>query len=308
MDRMICIAGPTASGKTALSVALAKALGGEIVSCDSMQVYRGMDIGTAKPTLEERQGIAHHLLDVADPGEPFSVGKYVELADAAVQDILRRGRLAIVVGGTGLYMDSLILGRRFAVPSTGQRAKLERLADERGIDDILSMLQKADPETAARLHPSDRKRIIRAMEVFLETGTPISRHDALSREQPPRYEPLWLGIRFASRAELYARIERRVDEMLRQGLLGEVEALLARGLDPNATALQAIGYKELVPVVRGETDLDTAVALLKQSSRRYAKRQLTWFGKNERIRWLRAEEEILPQALSIVHASTDFDK
>ena len=308
MDRMICIAGPTASGKTALSVALAKALGGEIVSCDSMQVYRGMDIGTAKPTLEERQGIAHHLLDVADPGEPFSVGKYVELADAAVQDILRRGRLAIVVGGTGLYMDSLILGRRFAVPSTGQRAKLERLADERGIDEILSMLQKADPETAARLHPSDRKRIIRAMEVFLETGTPISRHDALSREQPPRYEPLWLGIRFASRAELYARIERRVDEMLRQGLLGEVEALLARGLDPNATALQAIGYKELVPVVRGETDLDTAVALLKQSSRRYAKRQLTWFGKNERIRWLRAEEEILPQALSIVHASTDFDK
>ena len=308
MDRMICIAGPTASGKTALSVALAKALGGEIVSCDSMQVYRGMDIGTAKPTLEERQGIAHHLLDVADPSEPFSVGKYVELADAAVQDILRRGRLAIVVGGTGLYMDSLILGRRFAVPSTGQRAKLERLADERGIDEILSMLQKADPETAARLHPSDRKRIIRAMEVFLETGTPISRHDALSREQPPRYEPLWLGIRFASRAELYARIERRVDEMLRQGLLGEVEALLARGLDPNATALQAIGYKELVPVVRGETDLDTAVALLKQSSRRYAKRQLTWFGKNERIRWLRAEEEILPQALSIVHASTDFDK
>ena len=308
MDRMICIAGPTASGKTALSVALAKALGGEIVSCDSMQVYRGMDIGTAKPTLEERQGIAHHLLDVADPGEPFSVGKYVELADAAVQDILRRGRLAIVVGGTGLYMDSLILGRRFAVPSTGQRAKLERLADERGIDEILSMLQKADPETAARLHPSDRKRIIRAMEVFLETGTPISRHDALSRQQPPRYEPLWLGIRFASRAELYARIERRVDEMLRQGLLGEVEALLARGLDPNATALQAIGYKELVPVVRGETDLDTAVALLKQSSRRYAKRQLTWFGKNERIRWLRAEEEILPQALSIVHASTDFDK
>ena len=308
MDRMICIAGPTASGKTALSVALAKALGGEIVSCDSMQVYRGMDIGTAKPTLEERQGIAHHLLDVADPGEPFSVGKYVELADAAVQDILRRGRLAIVVGGTGLYMDSLILGRRFAVPSTGQRAKLERLADERGIDEMLSMLQKADPETAARLHPSDRKRIIRAMEVFLETGTPISRHDALSRQQPPRYEPLWLGIRFASRAELYARIERRVDEMLRQGLLGEVEALLARGLDPNATALQAIGYKELVPVVRGETDLDTAVALLKQSSRRYAKRQLTWFGKNERIRWLRAEEEILPQALSIVHASTDFDK
>ena len=307
-DRIICIAGPTASGKTALSVALAKALDGEIVSCDSMQVYRGMDVGTAKPTLAERQGVPHHLLDVADPAEPFSVGRYVELADAAVQDILRRGKIALVVGGTGLYMDSLILGRQFAVPSTGQRARLERLADERGIGEVYAQLQAADPVTAARLHLSDRKRIIRAMEVFLETGTPISRHDALSRQQPPRYDPLWLGIRFADRAVLYERIERRVDEMLRQGLLEELRALLRRGLDPGCTALQAIGYKELLPVVRGECDLASAVSLLKQSSRRYAKRQLTWFGRNERIRWLRAEEEILPQALEIIHASTDFDR
>ena len=307
-DRIICIAGPTASGKTALSVALAKRLGGEIVSCDSMQVYRGMDVGTAKPTVEERQGVPHRLLDVADPSEPFSVGKYVALADEAVQDILSRGKLALIVGGTGLYMDSLILGRQFAVPSTGQRARLERLADEQGIGAVYKMLQEADPETAARLHLSDRKRIIRATEVFLETGKPISVHDAETRLRPPRYDPLWLGIRFRDRAALYERIERRVDEMLRQGLLDEVRTLLDRGLDPGATALQAIGYKELVPVVRGETDLDSAVLLLKQSSRRYAKRQLTWFGRNERIHWLRAEEEILPQALEIIHASTDFDK
>ncbi len=241
MDRrIICVAGPTASGKTGLAVALAKVLDGEVVSCDSMQIYRGMDVGTAKPTKAEMQGIPHHLLDVADPGEEFSVGRYVELADAAVQDILARGKTALICGGTGLYMDSLILGRQFAVPRTGKREALEKLADAQGTEAVLRQLAEADPETAARLHPNDRKRIIRALEVYLETGKPLSRHDAESRLQPPRYDPLWLGLRFEDRAVLYERIERRVDRMLEEGLTEEVRSLLDRGVDPRTTAMQAL--------------------------------------------------------------------
>lgn len=287
MKSIICICGPTASGKTGLAVALAQRLDGEVVSCDSMQIYRGMDVGTAKPTAEEMQGVPHHLLDVADPDESFSVSRYVELADRAVQDILARGKVAIVAGGTGLYMDSLMLGRAFApLPETGKRQALEQEAMERGIEPLLARLREVDPDAAARLHPSDRKRIIRALEVFAETGKTITQHNEESRRLPPKYDPIRLGLTFEPRQLLYDRIDRRVEQMVAQGLVHEVEALLERGISPHATAMQAIGYKEMVGFLQGESTLDEAVALIQQGSRRYAKRQLTWFRRNPEVRWL----------------------
>ena len=287
MDKIICVVGPTASGKTALAVELAKAYDGEVVSCDSMQVYKYMDIGTAKPTEEEMQGIAHHMIGVADPAEPFSAGKYVEMADRCLQDILSRGKTCIVCGGTGLYADSLIAGREFSpMPSTGKREALEREADESGTEALLERLRTIDPTAAARLHPADRKRIIRALEVFAETGTTITEHDALSRQIPAKYHPVWLGIDFAQRSELYRRIDLRVERMLCAGLPEEIEALLARGIPKNATALQAIGYKEFIAAMQGEMTMEQAAGLVKQRSRNYAKRQLTWFRRNPALHWL----------------------
>lgn len=300
-DRIICLAGPTASGKTRMSIALAKALDGEVVSCDSMQIYRTMDIGTAKPTAEEMDGVRHHMLDVAEPDEPFSVGKYVEMADACVQDILSRGKTVILAGGTGLYMDSLIAGRSFApIPATGKREALERQAEEAGIEPLLARLREIDPESAARLHPSDRRRIIRALEIYQETGVTMTEHDRLTRLVPPRYHPVWLGMTFRDRAELYARIDLRVGQMLEQGLLDEVRALLARGIPATATAMQAIGYKELTGALRGEESVDEAVRLICQRSRNYAKRQLTWFRRNREIFWL---EQTLPLDFSAIFES-----
>lgn len=311
MNNIICIAGPTASGKTGLGVTLAEQLNGEVVSCDSMQIYRRMDIGTAKPTTEEMRGIVHHMLDVAEPDEDFSVSRYVEMADACVQDILSRGKTAIICGGTGLYMDSLIAGRTFApFPSTGQRELLETYADEHGIEAVYDMLKDADPETAERLHLSDRKRIIRAMEVFLETGMPISWHNAQSKLIPPKYEPLWLAIEDTDRQTLYDRIDRRVDRMFADGLEAEVQSLLDSGVPAGCTAMQAIGYKETAAALRGECTRQQAIDAIKQGSRRYAKRQLTWFRRNENIRWLKRHgaEDISAKALEIVQNSTDFDK
>ena len=291
MNNLICICGPTASGKTGLSIALAKKLDGEVVSCDSMQIYRGMDVGTAKPDAAEMDGVPHHLLDVAEPGEDFSVGRYVKLADAAIADIHSRGRTAIVCGGTGLYMDSLIRGETCAAPSRpAQREYVEHIAEEKGMQFLYDMLKDADPETAEKLHVSDRKRIIRAMEVFLVTGMPLSYHNAQSKQRPPKYEPCWLGITFRDRAKLYARVDARVDAMMEQGLEAEVRGLLDRGIDPNTTAMQAIGYKELAAALRGECSVDQAVARIKQASRNYAKRQLTWFRRNEQIHWLYGDE------------------
>lgn len=305
---IICVVGPTASGKTALAVGLAQALDGEVISCDSMQIYRGMDVGTAKPAPQEMQGIPHHMLDVCDPWEAFSVSRFVAMADPILQDILRRGKTAILAGGTGLYIDSLVAGRSFApMPATGQRERLEALADEAGTEAVLQLLQTVDPESAARLHPADRKRIIRACEVYLETGQTISQHNAQTRLQPPRYDPVWLGLDFADRRDLYARINRRVDRMLADGLLQETAELLAAGVPDTATAMQAIGYKELVPVLRGTADLGDAVELMKRSSRRYAKRQLTWFRRNAAVHWLHQEAEPDPaavcrQALDVIAA------
>ena len=299
-DRIVCVVGPTASGKTWLSIELAKALDGEVISCDSMQIYRGMDIGTAKPTPEEMQGVRHHMIDIAAPDEDFSVGRYVEMADACVQDVLARGKTAIIAGGTGLYVDSLIAGRSFApYPSTGKREALERRAETEGVETLHRELAAVDPETAARLPLADRRRIVRALEVYQETGKTITEHNEETKKVPPRYRPVWLGMTFADRADLYARIDRRVEEMLRLGLEDEVRRLLAHGIPPQATAMQAIGYKELAGAVSGQTSMEEAIALIQQRSRNYAKRQLTWFRRNPEIFWL---EQTLPLDLPATFA------
>ena len=306
MNNIICVAGPTASGKTALAVELAKEFDGEVVSCDSMQVYKRMDIGTAKPTEEEKQGIIHHMLDVAEPWEDFSVSRYCAMATPIVDDILARGKTAIVAGGTGLYMDSLIRGNDFApFPATGMREKLEKQADEQGMEAMLALLASIDPDSAARLHLKDRKRIIRALEVYYETGETITAHNLKTQAIPPKYTPLWLGLDFADRADLYKRIDLRVQIMLEQGLVEEIRSLLAEGIPPKATSLQAIGYKEFVDALCGSGSLEEAAALVQQSSRHYAKRQLTWFRRNKNIHWLtrkigESNEEILNRARRLV--------
>ena len=298
MNNIICIAGPTASGKTALAVELAKELNGEVVSCDSMQVYKRMDIGTAKPSAEEMQGIPHHMLDVAQAWEDFSVSRYCAQAAPIVDDIIARGRTAIIAGGTGLYMDSLIRGNAFApFPSTGVREALEKRAEAEGTQSLLSELAQIDPESAGRLHPSDRKRIIRALEVYRETGITITEHNRRTREIPPKYRPIWLGLDFSDRAALYRRIDRRVEIMLEAGLLEEIRSLLESGIPESCTAMQAIGYKEFLPVLRGERALCDAAAEVCQSSRRYAKRQLTWFRRNQAIHWIVREEDGIPDEI-----------
>ncbi len=306
MNNIICIAGPIASGKTALSIALADELGGEIVSCDSMQVYKFMDIGTAKPTLQERRGIPHHMIDVCDPREDFSVGKYCQMAAPIVDSILARGKTAIIVGGTGLYMDSLIRGNNFApFPATGRREELEALADAQGIEAVIARLREVDPESAAKLHPSDRKRIIRAMEVYLETGISITEHNRATKEIPPRYTPIWFALEDADRQDLYARIDRRVEIMLAEGLEAEIRALLQSGVPEKATSMQAIGYKEFVDALAGRCSMEAACTTVQQASRNYAKRQLTWFRRNKSIHWLTRKKgettgEILTKARQIL--------
>ena len=298
MNQIICIAGPTASGKTALAVELAKTLNGEVISCDSMQVYKGMDIGTAKPTEEEMQGVPHHMLSVAEPWEDFSVSRYCAMATPILEDILAREKTAIIAGGTGLYMDSLIRGNDFApFPSTGMREKLESQAEEKGMEAMLSLLHSIDPESAARLHLKDRKRIIRALEVYYETGETITAHNKKTQALPPRYEPLWLGLDFANRQDLYDRIDKRVDVMLAQGLISEIQALLCAGISPDCTALQAIGYKEFVGALAGNGTVAEAADQVRQASRHYAKRQLTWFRRNPQIHWLTREKADAPDKI-----------
>ena len=286
--QILCVVGPTASGKTKLSIELAKRYDGEVLSCDSMQIYRGMTIGTAKPTAEEMDGVPHHMIDVADPGEAFSVSRYVEMADPILQDILARGKTCVIVGGTGLYVDSLIAGRSFApFPETGKRQELERLAAEQGIDAVLDILRRHDPDSAARLHPSDRRRIIRAAEVWLETGKTITQHNKETQALPPKYTGAWIGMDFLDRAALYGRIDRRVELMLEDGLAEEVQTLLQSGVPKTATSLQAIGYKELIAAMEGRCSMAEAVEAIQRESRRYAKRQLTGFRRNPGIHWIR---------------------
>ena len=306
MNSILCLAGPTASGKTALAVELAKELDGEVVSCDSMQVYRRMDIGTAKPSREEMQGIPHHMIDVAEPDEDFSVSRYCAMAAPIVDDIVARGKTAIIAGGTGLYMDSLIRGNDFApFPSTGVREQLEAEADEVGLPAMLARLREIDPDTADRVF--DRKRILRALEVYLETGETITEHNRKTRLIPPKYTPLWLGLDFADRGELYRRIDKRVDIMLEMGLMEEIRSLLDSGIPEKCTAMQAIGYKEFVNALEGREPLSQAAEEVKKASRHYAKRQLTWFRRNPAVRWLVRSgddgREILTSARQIIRDS-----
>ena len=310
MNNIICIAGPTASGKTALAVELAKMFNGEVVSCDSMQIYRRMDIGTAKPSPDEMQGIPHHMIDVAEPDEDFSVSKYCEMATPIVDDIIARGKTAIIAGGTGLYMDSLIKGNDFApFPATGHRQRLEEKLNAVGLDGMLAELSAIDPDAAERSQRNPR-RVIRALEVYYETGETITSHNLRTQAIPPRYIPLWLGLDFEPRQLLYDRIDLRVELMLEMGLMDEIKSLLSSGIPEKATALQAIGYKEFVAALAGCGTVEEAADEVRQSSRRYAKRQLTWFRRNPGMNWLirregTSTEEIIEMARQLV---LGFDK
>lgn len=297
LNKVISVVGPTASGKTALGVALAQRFHGEVVSFDSMQIYRRMDIGTAKPTQEEMQGIPHHMIDVAEPEENWSVARYVEAAVPVVEDILSRGKTPILVGGTGLYVDSLLSGRSFAVQATGWREKLQAQAKAEGILPLLEELRQVDPEAAARLHPADEKRIIRALEVWHETGQTITQHNRQTQALPPRYQAVTIGLNFADRTDLHQRVARRVDEMVKRGLYDEIRDLLASGVPENCTAMQAIGYKEIVAAMKNGTSLDEAAEEVKLRTRQYAKRQLTWFRRNPETNWYFWQKEPDFQAL-----------
>lgn len=286
--KILIITGPTATGKTRLSVELAKNLGGEVVSADSMQIYRGMDIGTAKVTNDEMQGVAHHMIDVADPMEDYSVSRYVAEATACIEDILSRGKLPIVAGGTNLYIDSLVRGLDFAQTQEDKalREELNAQYDALGGEAMLSRLSEFDPERAAKLHASDKRRIVRAIEIFTLTGETMTEHDRKTQLLPPRFDTMKVALTFFDREMLYSRINSRVDIMVRQGLFDEVQTLLDNGLSPESTAMQAIGYKEPAAYLRGEISRDEAIELIKLSSRRYAKRQLTWLRRDEAVRWI----------------------
>ncbi|MBR0040145.1 MAG: tRNA (adenosine(37)-N6)-dimethylallyltransferase MiaA [Oscillospiraceae bacterium] len=282
--QIVVVAGPTATGKTALGILLAQRYGGEIVSADSMQIYRRMDVGTAKATPQERAAVRHHMLDVAEPWENYSVSRYVEEASRCCEDILRRGKLPILVGGTGLYIDSLLSGRDFAGREEGDGKVREELCaryDAEGGEALLRELASFDPERAAKLHPGDRRRIVRAIEIYRLTGETISAHDRRTQALPPRYESARIHLNYRERADLYARIDARVDAMVKNGLFDEVASLLGEGVSPACTAMQAIGYKEAAAALRGETSRPEAIDAIKQNSRRYAKRQLTWFSRTE---------------------------
>ncbi len=283
------ITGPTATGKTRLAVELALKLGGEVVSADSMQIYRGMDIGTAKPTQSEMKGVPHHMIDVAEPDENYSVARYVEEASRCIEEIASRGKLPIIAGGTGLYIDALVSGRDFAGGGENPklRATLSERYDQEGGEGMLRLLRSYDPESAEKLHANDKKRIVRALEVILETGKTISEHNRETRLLPVRYESAKIALCFSSRDALYSRTDLRVDEMISRGLVSEVRGLLDRGISPEKhTSMQAIGYKEIVSYLREEISLEEAVQTIKRETRRYSKRQLTWLRRDEHICWI----------------------
>jgi tRNA dimethylallyltransferase len=310
---LLAIVGPTAGGKTSLSIALAKRLGGEIISCDSMQLYRGMDVGTAKPTIEEMDGVPHHMIDVREPDESYSCAEYVVDARAKIQDVTSRGLLPILCGGTGLYLDAVLLGGSFEdTPSDPSiRERLQAIAEqENGKELLYDRLCEVDPDSASAIHKNNVKRVIRALEIFECCGTPKSVLDKASRERGLLYDATVIGLRYHSRELLYSRIDQRVDIMLSDGLYDEVVRLKAAGVfERNATAAQAIGYKELLGVLDGTATLAEAVDGLKMATRHYAKRQMTWFSAKPYVTWIyadtedgqmRAFEELLDEAMDVV--------
>lgn len=305
---LIAVVGPTASGKTKLAVDLCLAYGGEVVSADSMQIYRGMDIGTAKPTMAERRGVAHHLIDFLSQDQSFSVAQYVQMAKEVIRDIDARGKLPVLAGGTGLYVDSLIKNIAFEETQGDPelRQALLREASEKGNAFLLERLRTIDPELASRLHPNNLLRVVRAIEVYETTGERMSDLQRRAAGHESEYQVCKIGICFQERAALYQRINARVEQMLRDGLIDEARLLYRQG--NLSTALQAIGYKELFAYFRGEQTLEDAVEVLKRQTRRYAKRQLTWFRRSKDVHWLErspddSDDLILSRAKEIVTRS-----
>ena len=318
MIRILGIVGPTGGGKSALALALAERLSGEIISCDSMQVYRRMDIGTAKPNEEEQRRVRHHLIDVAEPQETFSCADYVPLAEAAIKECAAAGKLPIVCGGTGLYLDALLRKNDFAPDTVNEevRRELWMTFEREGAETLYRELERIDPESAAATHPNNVKRVIRALEIYRVCGVTKTELDRRSREGGMRYDACVLGLRYAERETLYRRIDRRVDTMMEAGLEAETRALMAEGVfERNQTAAQAIGYKELLPYCRGEEALETAVENLKTATRRYAKRQMTWFGAKEYVQWMeigqsadeKTFEEIVNNAERLFQKNEKYD-
>ena len=301
---IIAVVGPTASGKSHLAVELAKWKQTEVVSADSMQIYREMSIGTAKPTLQEQEGIVHHLIDFVDLSQPFSVADYVSLAKKCVQSIYDQGKIPILVGGTGLYIRSFLENLSFSEQDRDEalRLALTQKAKEKGIQELVEELKSFDPESAERIDPNNLPRLIRAIEVYRTTGETMTQQIQRSRQTPSPYQVCMIGLDYADRQVLYDRINRRVDQMLEQGLVEEARRVLAQ---PNSkTALQAIGYKELQPYFEGEISLEQAAENMKQETRRYAKRQLTWFRREKKIHWIYPDEcggdQVVQQAKEIV--------
>jgi tRNA dimethylallyltransferase len=309
MEPVIVIVGPTASGKTSLAIKLAKSIDGEIISADSMQIYKYMDIGTAKPSKEEMEGVRHYMIDEITPDQEFSVARFKELATAYISEILKRGKHPVIAGGTGLYINSLIYNINFSETKIDWelRNKLKNEAQEKGNRYLHDMLKELDPDTAARLHENDVKRVIRAIEVYYQTKTTISELIEQSRLSPPAYKYLVFGLK-TDRGKLYRRIEERVDKMLENGLVREVEKLVELGYDKNSVAMQGLGYKEILAYLRGSISYEEAVDTIKRETRRYAKRQITWFKRIEGIRWIDMDQcesgnEALKQLIDSIEKS-----
>lgn len=305
---IVVICGPTGVGKTALSLRIAEKSGAEIVSADSMQIYKGMDIGTAKPTAEEMRGIRHHMIDIVSPSDNYSTGQYVADAAKCIEDINRRGKRTILVGGTGMYIDNLVTNNVFGAPPASEeiRDTFGALFDEIGGQEMIAKLSKFDEETARRLHPNDKKRIVRAFEVYEMTGKSMTEWNKRSHDMASPYDAVFIGLKTQDRQVLYDRINARVDKMFDDGLVEEVKRLIASGVPDDSTAMQAIGYKELASALSGETDIDTAKSLIKQSSRQYAKRQLTWFRRNKSINWFDTDTTTLDDIFDATAHLTKF--
>ncbi len=307
MKPLIILTGPTAVGKTELSITLAKSIGGEIISADSMQVYKFMDIGTAKIRPNEMQGVPHHLIDILEPDVAFNVAMFKELAKAAVEEIYSRGHIPIVVGGTGFYIQALLYDIDFSEEDSNVsiRKELEDIVGEKGAEYLHELLREVDPESAEQIHANNVKRVIRALEYYRMHGEKISVHNAAERRKKSPYDFLYFVLT-NDRKVLYDRIEKRIDKMIEAGLISEVDNLLKKGYDNSLVSMQGLGYKELIPYLKEECSLEEAIYILKRDTRHFAKRQLTWFRRERDVRWLdksqvSSEEEILKDILNTIN-------